>query len=101
MLLPQARGPLSEAIGAALRRPLHGFTAPVPNAPLLTDDDAQLGLFLCYQLHYHGFDDVDDDWEWQPELLAIRAGLEAEFEHELRMLCPVDATVLPSGVPAA
>ena len=44
------------------------------------NNDVQLSLFMCYQLHFGGFDGVDDSWEWHPGLLAWRAGLERSFE---------------------
>jgi hypothetical protein len=48
------------------------------------DDDAQIALWALYELHYRGFDDVDDDLEWQPELLHVRHDLEQAFETQLR-----------------
>ena len=50
----------------------------------LVDEDLQLSLYLCYELHYRGLPGVDDRWEWEPTLLALRAGLEAQFEAALR-----------------
>jgi hypothetical protein len=43
-----------------------------------------LALYCLYELHYRGFAEVDDAWEWQPGLLALRAQLEAVFETQLR-----------------
>ncbi len=34
---------------------------------------------MCYELHYRGFAGVDPTWEWNPELLALRAELERVF----------------------
>jgi hypothetical protein len=48
------------------------------------DDDAQIALWTLYELHYRGFDDVDDTLEWQPQLLQVRHGLEQSFEARLR-----------------
>jgi hypothetical protein len=45
----------------------------------LDDDDLQLALYLCYELHYRSFDGVDPGWEWNPALLGVRAVLEAAF----------------------
>jgi hypothetical protein len=42
-------------------------------------EDLQLALQLCYELHYQGFPSVDPDWEWDPELLQLRAGMERVF----------------------
>lgn len=79
---------------SALRRPPHAVTVPIPPDGSLSDDDLQLALFVCYQLHYRGFAGVDEDWEWQPDLLRVRADLEAPFERRLQARCPV-----PTGVP--
>ncbi|MGZ4688423.1 MAG: iron-containing redox enzyme family protein [Acidimicrobiia bacterium] len=73
----------------------------VDGLDLLSDDDAQLALAVCYELHYLGFAGVDDRWEWEPGLLAIRASLEALFVkrliEEAGAPTPVDAsTVVPS-----
>lgn len=81
--LPKARGPLSDALTVALR----GEPADVPDLPLPADllsDDAQLALYLCYELHYRGFRGVSDAWEWEPRLLATRAGLEQAFLDRVR-----------------
>jgi hypothetical protein len=83
--LPSPRGALTEALFSALRRPPHAL-APLP-APE-SGEDEQLGLYCCYELHYRGFGDVDERWEWSPTLLAARAELEARFEAELRELVP-------------
>ena len=101
--LPTARGPLSEAILDALRG-APGTLAPVPAPPSvadpLADDDLQLALYCCYELHYRGFDGVDEGWEWDPALLASRARLEAVFETGLRDVLagwsppPADATTM-------
>ena len=45
----------------------------------LADDDLQLALYLCLELHYRSFPGVADDWEWDPSLLAIRQSLERPF----------------------
>ena len=42
----------------------------------------------CYELHYRGFPGVDDAWEWEPSLLALRGGLERQFEDALREAVP-------------
>jgi hypothetical protein len=47
--------------------------------PLL-DDDLQLALYVLYELHYRGFDGVDERWEWEPSGLALRSVLEDIFE---------------------
>lgn len=40
-------------------------------------------------MHYRGFDGVDGAWEWDPELLKVRAALEREFMAALRADVPV------------
>ena len=45
----------------------------------LSDDDLQLALYLCFELHYRSFEGVDPGWEWSPGLLAVRAELERAF----------------------
>jgi hypothetical protein len=45
----------------------------------LADDDLQLALYLCFELHYRSFPNVDPAWEWSPSLLSIRALLEEAF----------------------
>ena len=83
--LPARRGPISAAVLDALSG-AHTLPALPPASfddadPL--GEDVQLALHVCYELHYHGFRDVDPEWEWSPELLAIRARLERSFAAEL------------------
>jgi len=47
------------------------------------DEDLQLALYCCYELHYRGLPGVDDAWEWEPSLLELRAALEKRFESDL------------------
>ncbi len=93
-LLPTPRGPLSSALLAHL-----ADGEPLANPSLrsvdpLTDDDLHLALWCCYELHHHGFEGVDDDLEWDPEVLRFRRVLESVFEGALR------AEHQPSAVPA-
>ena len=55
------------------------------------DEDFQLALACCYELHYRGFDDVSDDLEWDPVVLSYRATLEARFDEWLRANVPASA----------
>ncbi|MFI7576771.1 iron-containing redox enzyme family protein [Micromonospora sp. NPDC049497] len=103
--LPQPRGPVSGALLTALRQAPHDLPADLgdrldPEDPL-TGEDLQLTLFLCYELHYRGWEGVGDDWEWQPSLLALRAYAEGLFEAAVRALVGPLPAVLPGGVPAA
>ncbi|WP_369133110.1 iron-containing redox enzyme family protein [Modestobacter sp. I12A-02662] len=94
MRLPKPRGPLSAALvtdlaaGSALgARTTTAAEAALASArDVLTDDDLQLGLAICYELHYRGFDGVDDAWEWDPDLLRLRGRLEERHLAALREL---------------
>ena len=90
--LPSPRGATSAFVLDALRREPHSLEAPArtPAGDPLTDDDLQLALYVCYELHYRGFDGVDERWEWEPSLLALRRDLEAEFERALEQDVPRD-----------
>lgn len=71
---------------------------PIPVMAAPEDDDLQLALYLCYELHYRGFDDVDERLEWDPHLLALRARLGSAFEAFLLnrvQLEPVDPVEVP------
>jgi pyrroloquinoline quinone (PQQ) biosynthesis protein C len=50
---------------------------------VIRDEDAQMALWMMYEFHYRGFDDVADA-EWDPELIMVRRKLERCFEAELR-----------------
>ncbi len=92
MELPRERGPLSGALIDALSG--HASldeTAMVAlvgglgdDVDLLVDEDVHLALWTMYELHYRGFDGVDDDWEWDPALLTVRRALEERLLAELR-----------------
>src|SRR5215210_4637558 len=98
--LPPSRGAISTFVLDALRRDPHAlapFRPPTPSDPL-SDDDLQLALYVCYELHYRGFDGVDERWEWEPSLLALRAQLEAQFERALEeAVPPLAASELPAA----
>ncbi|HEX5407819.1 MAG TPA: iron-containing redox enzyme family protein [Pseudonocardiaceae bacterium] len=105
MLLPDPRGPISGAVVDALleRGPVPAWSdvvRPFRPTALTHDDDIQLALWTCYELHYRGFDDVDDDWDSCPELLALRLHLERHWLVELRALAPVPPLAV-DDVPAA
>jgi hypothetical protein len=61
----------------------------------LADEDFQLGLYLCYELHYRGLPGVHDDWEWDSELLALRRELELRFERALLDAVPRGLDPIP------
>ena len=82
--LPQARGPIGEQLLAELRAEPHDLDPiSLSSSDPLTDEDVQLSLYACYELHYRGFDEVDPRWEWEPSLIALRAELERAFEASL------------------
>ncbi len=92
MRLPSARGPLSSGVVQALSDPGGRDVAPLvqhvqelpAGTDLLADDDLHLALWMLYELHYGGFDGVDPDHEWDPDLLRLRAAMESVVEGELR-----------------
>ncbi|MBK5221454.1 MAG: iron-containing redox enzyme family protein [Acidimicrobiia bacterium] len=95
------RGPLSTFVLARL----HGATVPRPSvvtSDALGDDDLQLALHLCYELHYGGLPGVPDETEWDIELLSFRAELERCVERDLFALVgpPVGADDVRSALPA-
>ncbi|SCX49649.1 Iron-containing redox enzyme [Klenkia marina] len=89
MPLPTPRGPLSDALvtdltTGALRPSTLALADQAAASPVpLADDDLQVALYTCYELHYRGFPEVDDRWEWDPQLLGLRAVLEEAFEAAL------------------
>jgi hypothetical protein len=78
--LPAARGSVSEALIDVLSG--SGTSLPTAAEPD-GEDDLQLSLFICYELAYRGWDGVPDTWEWEPELIRLRNGLERRFEAAL------------------
>ena len=99
--LPRMRGPVSGILLDVLRcAPGMPVELPVVEAKpeLLDDDDAQLALYLCYELHYGALEGVDDAWEWDAGLLAFRAVLERAFEATLRMVVTQPPSADPRDV---
>jgi hypothetical protein len=97
--LPPAVGPLSTFVTDCLVRPGGDADAGRGDLRMLLDDaesdaaevdrdfaedDLQLALYLCYELHYSSFCDVDPGWEWDPLLIRFRRALEAAFVGALR-----------------
>ncbi len=89
MRLPSDRGLLSKHVLHALATggdpppDLFADDATRPT-PVLHDEDVQLALWVLYELHYRGFDDVDVDREWDPALIALRLRIERVVEREIR-----------------
>lgn len=92
MPLPAARGPLSRAVLALLtgsggpaevRSALDAVVAGADGS-WCEHEDVQITLTCLYELHYRGLEGVDDAWEWDPDLVAVRTALERLVEAELR-----------------
>ncbi len=109
--LPEPRGATSEALVSLLAGRTHAATpADVARAVLsggqhetgaraaLEDEDAQLTLWMLYELHYRGFGGAGDHLEWHPDLLHARAQLEAVLEGAVRELSDVPQGVEPEDV---
>jgi hypothetical protein len=82
--LPEPRGEISAAVVEGLRTPAGARSWPAPAGVEPLGEDLQLALYTCYELHYRGFEGVEERWEWETGLLNLRAGLEDEFERALR-----------------
>jgi hypothetical protein len=90
--LPSA-GPIGELIAEILSAPTADTLSAEPAEEAarlvalvddpLADDDLQLALYVCFELHYRSFPEVDPAWEWDPSLLAARAVLERAFFNAL------------------
>lgn len=64
----------------------------------LADDDLQLALYICFELHYRSFPNVDPAWEWSPTLLSVRALLEEAFLEALEAKLGPSEPVDPNEV---
>ncbi|PKV98826.1 iron-containing redox enzyme family protein [Nocardia fluminea] len=81
--LPRPRGELSAAVTELLTR-TPGSAVPEAGRLDPYGEDLLLTLHTCYELHYQGFDGVDENWEWDPGLLRLRRDLENQFLAALR-----------------
>ncbi|SEE17232.1 Iron-containing redox enzyme [Streptomyces sp. 2224.1] len=87
--LPRPRGYLSDTVISWLRT----GEGPLPTREEVQREDPyaadlQLALYVLYELHYQGFDGVDDDREWAPAPLSARRHLEERFLRALRADVP-------------
>jgi len=90
--LPEPRGPVSSTVVDLLATPpargrqhlRRGRRFAIEADPF--GEDLTLALHLCYELHYHGFTGVAEEWEWSPDLLRLRALLEHRFATALHDL---------------
>lgn len=71
------------------------------SADLLSDEDVQLTLYVMYELFYRGFEGVDDDWEWSPEVLGARRLIESAVERHLSERVQVPEEVAPERAAVA
>ncbi|WP_406369073.1 iron-containing redox enzyme family protein [Streptomyces sp. NBC_00647] len=85
---------MSRALASTLR-----YGTPLPALPQALEeadpyaDDLQIALYTLYELHYRGFDEVSDEREWDPGLLALRRSLELRFLKALRGDVPAGTDV--------
>lgn len=109
---PTARGPVSAALISLLvndndpRDVLTELTSATDRAlsgvqDILTDEDLQLSLFLMYLLHYGPAEFVRGEWEWDPDLIRIRARIEERFEAQLRAEVELPSPLPRNGKDAA
>jgi hypothetical protein len=104
--LPPAAGPLTEELFAAVRgagpaeRTERAASIAIAD-PVLASDDFQLALYVLYELHYRGFLEVSENWEWEPSLLELRRRLERLFEQALVETTPPVERVPPSQLDTA
>jgi hypothetical protein len=64
----------------------------------LIDDDLHLALYICFELGYRGFADVDPRWEGEIPLLQLRGLLEGSFLDALEVALPPEPDVDPDQV---
>jgi hypothetical protein len=86
--LPQARGPMTESLFKALVRSPGSMSDAVADqlfvdCPLF-GEDTPLALYSLYELHYRGFLNVAEGWEWDSNCLELRRNLERAFIRQLR-----------------
>jgi hypothetical protein len=86
--LPGAAGPLSATILDILQSGRPALHSRPIDVPVCEADpyglDLQLALYVCYELHYRGFEGVSAKWEWNPALLHARGRLEDAFLSAVR-----------------
>jgi hypothetical protein len=85
-MVPAPRGEVSEALFGELTAPPHRLRpiTVAASADPFADEDLQLALYCCYELFYRGLPGVDERWEWEPSLIALRGEMEAVFERAVR-----------------
>lgn len=81
--LPLPRGSLGVRLFDRLMQAPHELPRRLGCGTGPLDDDEVLALYVCYELHYRGFASVDENWEWEPSLLRLRARLEHRMVEQL------------------
>src|SRR5699024_2970330 len=81
VLIPKPRGPLSAEVFARMQS--DATLEGLDGLSWVCAEDEQILLWVAYELHYRGLEDVSDRWEWNPGLLAVRRLLEGSFEERL------------------
>lgn len=82
--LPLPRGPLSGELVDVLSSAVDDDRSPLRAEPRHGAEDRALSLWVLHELHYRGFDGVDEAWEWSPALARLRRDLESDLEGRLR-----------------
>ncbi|MFC0624629.1 iron-containing redox enzyme family protein [Kribbella deserti] len=98
MRLPPARGPLTDWLTSHLTGGTTAAPSVTTSGEVWQDEDFQLALWCCYELHYRGFEDVPPEAEWDLAVLAFRAELEQPWLDWLRgSFAPVGITSEPAS----
>jgi hypothetical protein len=95
--LPNPRGPITRWLFTHLRGGPAGARPEVAVPEAGTDEDVQLALYCCYELHYRSFRGLDPELEWDLDVLALRAELEASFLGDIERTVDVVTPVSPRG----
>jgi hypothetical protein len=79
---------LTESLFKALVRSPGSMSDAVADQLFFDDplfgEDTPLALYCLYELHYRGFVNVADGWEWDSNCLELRRNLERAFIRQLR-----------------
>ncbi len=92
--LPRPTGPWSHHVCDLLQRRPSVRPQSLPFDRF--DDDAQYAWFLLNCTSYQGWEGVDDDAEWDPNVIALRRRFERWFVDEMRRRC-VEGPTEPRG----
>lgn len=90
LTLPAPRGPLSDWVLDVLGTGRAAAGCPISSIGSSAFDalgeDAQLALYLCYELHFGDLPGVAPTMEWNTALLGLRTQMEQSMEQQLRRL---------------